>query len=74
MQVKIGWKTLDNVQLKTFKDETACIAWCRSNAENIMSINEVPTGRNKLSHFDVKDCLEGVGVSPSAKYLDIINR
>lgn len=74
MQVKIAWKTLDNVQLKTFKDELSCIAWCRNNAENIMSINGIPTGRNKLSHFDVKDCLEGVGILSSVKYLDIINR
>ena len=58
MQVKIAWKTMDNVQLKTFKDETACIAWCRNNATNIVSINGVLTGRDKLSHFDVKDCLE----------------
>ena len=62
MQVKIGWKSLDNIQLKTFKDETDCIAWCRKNDTNIMSINGILTGRNKLSHFDIKDCLEGVEI------------
>ena len=60
MQVKIAWKAIDDVQLKTFKDETACIEWCRKNATNIMSINGVLTGRNKLSHFDIKDCLAGI--------------
>ena len=55
--VKIAWKTIDNVQDKSFKDEISCIEWCRKNHENIMSINGHYTFGELLSHFDIMDIL-----------------
>lgn len=66
MQIEISWKDLYNFQTKTFEDNMACIAWCRKNYEKIMSINDVLTLGNQLSHFDIMDCINhrdiGLGV------------
>ena len=57
MQIEISWERPYNFQTKTFKNEVACVAWCRKNYEKIMSINDVFTFGKKLSSFDIMDCI-----------------
>lgn len=46
-------------QTKTFKDEMAAVEWCRRNAKKIVRINDLLTGNQPVSHFDVMDALRG---------------
>lgn len=63
MKVEVEWKERGNFQTKTFKDQTACMQWCRVNCENIYSINGITTYGQRLSHFDIMDCLSGRGIN-----------
>ena len=47
-------------QDKTFKDETACIEWCRRNYQKIGCINDYRTGFKPISHFEIIDAIKGV--------------
>ena len=46
-------------QKKTFKDETSCIEWCRKNSEKIGCINDYRTGFRSISHFEIRDAING---------------
>ena len=62
MKVEIEWKERGNFQTKTFKDQNACMQWCRTNCRKIYSINGIYTYCQELSHFDIMDCLTGRGI------------
>lgn len=47
-------------QNKSFKDEMACIEWCRRNYAKIGCINDYRTCFEPISHFDVMNALRGV--------------
>lgn len=59
MQIEIAWKTMDNRQTKTFRDETDCIAWVRSHSKDIVCINDVCTYGQILNHFDIVNAIRG---------------
>ena len=59
MKIEIAWKTFDNIQTKSFKDENAAIQWIRQNYGNIMSINGIPTYGENISQFDIMNCFKG---------------
>jgi len=60
MQIEIAWKTMDNRQTKTFRDEMDCIAWVRSHSKDIVCINDVCTYGQILNHFDIVNAIRGV--------------
>lgn len=46
-------------QEKTFKDEEACIEWCRRNHQKIGCINDYRTGFRPVSHFEIIGAIRG---------------
>ena len=58
MTVKIAWKTLDNVQTKTFKEEKDAMQWIRSHCSDIVAINGIITCGQQLSHFEIMDYIK----------------
>lgn len=73
MKVEIAWKSIDNRQTKTFRDEMDCIAWIRSHSKDIVCINDTFTGGNALSHFEIADAIRGNNVRGCASSVDIAN-
>lgn len=70
MKVEIEWKERGNFQTKTFKDQNACMQWCRTNCKNIYSLNGIYTFCQVLSHYDIMDCLNGRNINN----LDVIEK
>ena len=62
MKVRILYGDFLNTtwQEKSFKDETACIEWCRKNYKKIWCINDYRTQSQPISHFDIMDALRGI--------------
>ncbi len=62
IRIKVLYGSLFNTtwQDKTFKDETACIEWCRKNHAKIGCINDYRTTFQPISHFDIRDAIRGI--------------
>ena len=58
LKLWIGWKKRDNIQEKSFKDDTAFIQWYNANYKNVKSINGVLTPEERLTSFDILGILK----------------
>lgn len=59
IKIKVLYGTL-SWQDKSFKDENACIEWCRKNYAKIGCINDYRTRFHPISHFEIRDAIRGV--------------
>lgn len=54
-KIKVVFTSSPEIQLKSFKDATSAMEWCRRNHEQIMEINGCVTNGKLVNHYQLND-------------------